>query len=94
MERLAFGEGVEVATENMTSGNNVLKSMYSPFRMHCCNVTGTGGRDCEITGARGSAGLIPAFGDTDDAVDNASSLGCRLMEGFIIDCVVTALLCC
>ena len=25
--RLAFGEGVEVATENMIFGNNVLKSM-------------------------------------------------------------------
>ena len=80
MERPAFGEGVEVSTENMTSGNKVLKSMHSLFKMHCCNATGTGGRDCESTGAiaRGLAQVTPVFGNTDDAVDNASSLCCRL----------------
>ena len=39
------------ATENMTSGNKVLKSMYSPLRIRCCIATGTGGRDCNNTGS-------------------------------------------
>ena len=68
VERLAFREGVEVATGNMTSGNSVLKSMYSPLRMCCCSATGTGGRDCDSSGSRGLVGM-------DEAVDNASSLG-------------------
>ena len=49
MEWLAFGKGIEVATEYLTSGNNVLKSMQS-FRMHSCNATGTGGRDWRVPG--------------------------------------------
>ena len=54
VELPAFGEGAEVVTESITTGNNVLKSVYSPFRMHCRNATGTGGRDCHSTGPRGS----------------------------------------
>ena len=42
---------MEVTTENMTSGNNVLKSMYSPLRIRCCNAAGTGGRDCDNAGS-------------------------------------------
>ena len=38
---LAFGEEV---MENITSSNNVVKSMNSPLRMHCCNASGTGGK--------------------------------------------------
>lgn len=42
---------LEVATENITSGSRVLKSIYSPLRIRCCNATGTGGRDCDSTGS-------------------------------------------
>ena len=35
VEREAFVEGVVVAVENMTSGNNELKSMNLPLRIGC-----------------------------------------------------------
>ena len=73
--QLAFGEGVKVATKNMTSGNNVLKSVYSPLRMCCCNAAGNGGRDCDNIGSRESTcGVTAVLGGMDEAVDIASSL--------------------
>ena len=57
--RLAFGDGVEVAT----------------LRMHCCNAAGTGGRDCDNIGSGESAcGITPVLSGMDKAVDIVSSL--------------------
>ena len=50
LERLAFGEGVEATIEDMTSINNV----YSPLKMHCCNTSGAGERNCDNDGSERS----------------------------------------
>ena len=70
VERDAFVEGVMFAVENMTSGNNELKSMNLPLRIRCLTADGTGGSNSDTDGSI----CPPAANGMSEAMDNAFSL--------------------